>query len=290
VLQDLRGGEAVTGAAAIHVVFEGADVVGKTEQQRLLAGRMVREGISVVETSFPSDGLVGKALRRHLRGEIVVADVEAAEKTGNLMTSMEDALFFEALNCLDKMVVAADVRQYLREGTSVVSSRWTQTALVYGKDAGVDGACLRKAYSQMPQADVNFLLYARPVTCLARRGTDRDRYERDIDKQVRIAEEYHRMWRAPGYAGEGWCIVLDGEEPAEKVHERVWDHLLGHSKMQGLLSASKVGLLAAEGRLERLRQLVQRPGCTLQMSKSDADEFARLLFASPRGGSGEGGS
>lgn len=268
---------------AIFVVFEGADVVGKTEQVNLLTARFAAEGIPVARESFPRyETPVGLALGRHLRGEIRVCedDNELFENSISHKCASEDALFFEALNCLDKMAGAADVLENLTKGTSVISSRWWQTSVIYGKDAEISGEYLRRVYSRMPQADVNFLIDCSAATCLARRTTQRDRYERDLAKQERVRVAYRRMWSLPCAAGEGWNRILDGERTAEEVHALVWETLIGHSKMQGLLA--RHAPLSAEDRLERLRAIVQKPGNTLGMSEADAEEFAGLLFGLAR--------
>ena len=260
------------------MVFEGADVVGKTEQVNLLLGRFAAEGIPVMGISFPRyDTPAGLALGRHLRGEISVVENDGTLDLPHVAS--EDALFFEALNCLDKMAAAADIVKWLSEGTSVISSRWWQSAVIYGGDTGIPLEYLWRVYSRMPQADVNFLLVASAETCLARRGIDRDRYERDLSKQERVREAYHTMWTSSYGAGEGWSRILDGEEPAEKVHERVWDCLKGHSKMKRLLARARHGRLSPEKRLEKVRAIITKSGNKLCMSKEDAQEIVDFLFA-----------
>ena len=230
-------------------------MVGKTEQVNLLAQRFAAEGIPVARESFPRYTTnVGLALGRHLRNEIKVHEDD--EASGHYRRAPEDALFFEALNCLDKMAGAADVLENLTRGTSVISSRWWQTSVIYGKDAGISGQYLRRLYSRMPQADVNFLIDCSAATCLARRTTQRDRYERDLTKQERVRAEYREMWSSPCGAGEGWSIILDGEEPADMVHDRIWQILLGHSKMQFLWG--KHTLREDSVKLGRLRELLDK--------------------------------
>jgi len=263
---------------AVFVVFEGADVVGKTEQARLLQARFAAEGIPVYGTSFPRyETPVGLALGRHLRGEIAVLETEETlERTSVPARAGEDALYFEALNCLDKMAGAAEIRARLTEGTSVVSSRWWQTSVIYGRDAGFGEAYLRGVYSSVPQADVNFLLEASAETCLARRGTQRDRYERDLAKQERIREEYHKMWTCAGGAGEGWSILLDGERTAADVHEAVWEHLRRHSKVQRLLARRAPEDAAAI--LARVRELLgSRTWKAIDFSEDEVDEITTLI-------------
>jgi len=264
---------------ALFVVFEGADMVGKTEQVERLRRRFESEGILVTTTSFPRyETPVGKAISRHLRGEISV--VENDETLDLLHRAPEDDLYFEGLNCLDKMAAAAEIRSALAEGISVISSRYWQTSVVYAKDAGLDGAFMRRVYSTMPQADVNFLLDASLEVSLGRRIELRDRFERDRGKQERIRQDYVRMWSSAGGAGEGWSRILPGDSSAEYVHEAVWATLLGHSKMQELLhSRSSSSSQSAE--LVRLRELA-RDCMNLgfeHMRDEDAHELSVLLGA-----------
>ena len=259
---------------AIFVVFEGADLVGKTEQVSLLRKRFEAEGILVTHTSFPRyETKVGQALGRHLRGEISV--VESDDTLEPSHVAPEDALFFEGLNCLDKMAGAEEIRAALSEGVSVISSRWWQSSVVYGKDAGQDGVFMRRVYSAMPQADVNFLLDVPLDVALSRRPDVRDRFDGDRDKQERVRASYLRMWQVGG-AGEGWCRVLHGEGSAEEVHADVWAALLGHSKMQRLL-AKHSSSVSAEERLARAREILSKHGNSFSMPEEDARELADLI-------------
>jgi hypothetical protein len=212
-----------------------------------------------------------------LRGEISV--VESDDTLDSPHVAPEDTLFFEALNCLDKMAGAAVVAKFLSEERSVISSRWWQSSVIYGKDAGFDGAYLRGVYSRMPQADVNFLIETSAETCLGRRGTNRDRYERDLAKQERVRAAYRAMWSSIYGAGEGWSRIIDGEALAEAVHAQIWDQLREHSKMQRLLARHVP--MSADERLARERAILEKPGNTVQMPESDARELSNCLFKRP---------
>jgi dTMP kinase len=224
------------------VAFEGGDACGKTTQVSMLAEKLTLLGIPTAATSFPRYGeATGKAIGRHLRGETWVTDGYdyGLGDTINVRRAPEDALFFQALQTLDKYEEAANILKILESGGVVVSSRWYQSAEVYGADDGLDAAMLRRAHACLPKADVNILLHLSSDASLALRPDLRDRFERDRAKQDRIRQSYLDMWwdkeaaarfRARSSFADGcdhrWDVVYCEGKSAEEVHDEVWDVVL----------------------------------------------------------------
>lgn len=209
------------------VAFEGGDACGKTTQVSMLAEKLTLLGIPTTATSFPRYGeATGKAIGRHLRGETWITDGDRFSR------APEDALFFQALQTLDKYEEAANILKILKSGGVVVSSRWYQSAEVYGADDGLDAALLQRAHACLPKADVNILLHLSSDASLALRPDLRDRFERDRAKQDRIRQSYLDMWwdRARSSFADGcghhWDVVYCEGKSAAEVHDEVWDVVL----------------------------------------------------------------
>jgi dTMP kinase len=213
----------------IFVVFEGADICGKTTQAELLTKRLVASGRPTRSTTFPRyDTKVGKAISRHLRGMLLVHDFEKSDTspfTADVIAD-EDDLYLHALHTLDRYEEAPLINAELAAGTSVVSSRWWQSMEVYGADSGIDLDNLERSHSLLPRADLNVLLNLSEEESLRRRPELRDRNERDRDKQQRVRAAYVTMWEHEEASDRVAWLRVDGDHlTEEQVHAMVWDRV-----------------------------------------------------------------
>ncbi len=209
------------------IVCEGVDAAGKATQSRALAQRL-----DAALFSFPRYGTpVGKAIKRHLHGEIQLCEVrhllDPGGQTGRTQhrEALEDALVFQSLNLLDKSDAASEIRRLLLNGQHVVCDRWIPSSRCYGAADGLDPAWLERMHASLPQADLNIFLDITPEEALRRRPEARDRYERDRDKQAAVREQYKQLWASGGdkyvtVDGDGGG---SGDGPIFVVAERVWE-------------------------------------------------------------------
>lgn len=213
----------------VFVVFEGADICGKTTQVELLTKRLVASGMPARSTSFPRyDTKVGKVISRHLRGELLVHDFEKSDTspfTADILAD-EDDLYLQALHTFDRYEEAPLINDELAAGTSVVASRWWQSAVVYGADSGLDPDALARAHSLLPRANLNVLLNLSEEESLRRRPELRDRLEKDRGKQQRVRAAYVAMWEVEAASDRVAWLRVDGDDlTEEQVHAVVWDRV-----------------------------------------------------------------
>jgi thymidylate kinase len=245
---------------ALFTVIEGSDACGKTTQVKLLVQKLQESGLCTVEMSFPryatvvgnaiskhlkgtiqlTDTVVGNAISNHLKGTIQLTDtnVSVIHKYPQIegVRAEEDGLVFQALQTMDKYEAAADILVHLKQGTNVVSSRWWQSAIVYGADMGLDLNNLTKVHALLPRADLNVLIWLPEAETKARRPDMRDWIEKDSERQHRVREAYRQMWAERGSAlsagshgrrpredfeGNYW-LVVDGRDDESQVHGKIW--------------------------------------------------------------------
>jgi dTMP kinase len=185
------------------VALEGIDGSGTTTHTALLAERLEAEGFTVVSTREPSDGPVGKLIRRGLRGELA-------------MDAATLALLFasDRLEHLERLL-----RPAVQRGEVVVSDRSLLSSLVYqGMD--LPGSWVEEINSRAPWPHLLLWLDVPPdeaVARIARRGQPTERFE-----EARLLSALHDRYEA--LCG-GRVVRVDGVDRVEKVRARCWSVL-----------------------------------------------------------------
>lgn len=205
------------------LVLEGLDAAGKATNAKRLAARLDSLGMTAVVYSFPRYGTdVGKAILRHLKGQIVLMDVSDAEYTIEAaVRAEEDALAFQALCLADKTDAAVEIENHLGLGRVVICDRWYQSAVAFGGADGLDDDWLHRIHAGLPQAWLNIYIDVPPEEALRRRPEARDRYERDREKQKVVRVNYEKLWTNAGAD----YVKIDGVGTQDEVHERIWSAL-----------------------------------------------------------------
>jgi dTMP kinase len=181
------------------VVFEGLDQSGKQTQAEQLRDQLRQDGHKARLVSFPDYGTsIGEEIARALQGE--------REYGPDVMQLLYIANRYER---------KPDLHRWLDGGLILVCDRYTASSIAYGEALGLDPAWLEETQKFLPPATLTILLDIAPETAVQRKAVDRDRYERDLQLQMRVRESYRRQ-----AAQHGW-VQLDGERPKEIVAEDV---------------------------------------------------------------------
>lgn len=187
------------------IAFEGLDQSGKETQVRAVREHLRSEGRKVRIVSFPDYSTsIGEELARALNGE--------REYAPDVMQLLYIANRYER---------KADLVRWLEGGLILLCDRYTASSLAYGEAHGLDAGWLAEVQRFLPSADLTILLDIAPEVALARKRTDRDRYERDLEMLARARASYHRQ-AAPGSphraaTGPHPWIVIDGDRSREAV-------------------------------------------------------------------------
>lgn len=186
------------------IAFEGLDQSGKETQARHLRARLEADGRKVHAVSFPDyQTPIGREIRAALTGE--------RDFGPDVMQLLYVANRFEYKPRLDAWLSAGDV---------VVCDRYRASSVAYGESQGLDGGWLEDIQRHLPTAAVTVLLDIAPETAVARKGQNRDRYERDLPLLGRVRESYKRQ-----AARHGW-IVINGESAKDAVTAAVQQAVL----------------------------------------------------------------
>jgi dTMP kinase len=180
---------------SVLIAIEGLDQSGKQTQAELLRDRLKADGRKARLVSFPDYATsIGEEIARALQGE--------REYGPEVMQLLYVANRYER---------KADLQRWLDGGIILVCDRYTASSVAYGEALGLDAAWLTDMQRFLPPAALTILLDIAPETAVKRKAADRDRYERDLELQMRVRESYYRQ-----AAAQEWTLV-DGERSKSDV-------------------------------------------------------------------------
>lgn len=183
------------------VSIEGIDGCGKSTHAKLLARWLRARGYKVVVTDEPTNGPVGRIIKRILRGELKVP--VAAE-----------ALLFAAdrLHHMDKLILPA-----MRAGKIVITERYTYSSLAYQSARGLNLQWIAKLNEKALKPDLEILIDVPAEVGFRRIKGVRvlDTFEKDLKLQRRVRANYLRVSK------KGGAKILNGDHPVKEVQAKL---------------------------------------------------------------------
>jgi dTMP kinase len=177
------------------IVFEGLDQSGKQTQAELLRDWLKKEGHRARLVSFPDYGTsIGEEIARALQGE------------RNYGPEVMQLLYVA-----NRYERKPDLQRWIDGGLILVCDRYLASSIAYGEAQGLDRLWLAEIQKFLPRPSLTFMLDIEPETAVQRKAVDRDRYERDLEMQMRVRDSYKRQ-----AAAEQW-VVLDGERSKRAI-------------------------------------------------------------------------
>ena len=185
------------------IAFEGLDQSGKETQARLLVEALRADGRRVETLSFPDyETAIGREIGEALAGR--------REYGADVMQLLYIANRFEK---------KPQMLEWLAAGAVVVCDRYVASSVAYGEAQGLDAAWLAEAQRYLPQPDLTFVLDIAPDIAAARKRTNRDRYERDLDLLARVRDSYRRQAAQPRW------VLVDGERAKDVIAAEIREGL-----------------------------------------------------------------
>lgn len=181
------------------IAFEGLDQSGKETQARHLRARISQEGRKVHAISFPD-------YNTPIGGEIAAALKGEREFGPDVMQLLYVANRFEYKPRLASWIDA---------GADIVCDRYRASSIAYGEAQGLAREWLDEIQRPLPLADITVLLDIAPATAVARKKTNRDKYERDLSLLARVRESYRAQ------ASQAGWVLIDGEQEKDAVQAAV---------------------------------------------------------------------
>lgn len=183
------------------IALEGADGCGKSTQVEMLKKWLSSEGFDVKTTKEPTDGPVGKILRKNLNNEIDLCPES-------------EALLFAGDRAQH---VFEELEPELEEGKIIITGRYLFSSLVYQNVRGLELDWLEKINKHALKPDLTILIDVPTETGLKRVNEtgSPDKFEENLDMQKKVRETYLEI------AKENNIPVVDGAKSIENVHNQI---------------------------------------------------------------------
>lgn len=178
------------------MALEGVDAVGKRTQSSLLGAWLRSKGAISNTLSFPDYGTV---IGREIKGFLLGERAYSAE-VGHMLYAVNR---WEKKGEMEALLARSDV---------LIINRYSPSNLVYGVANGLKLDWLVNLEAGLPRADLVLVLDAPPSVLSSRRGSNKDRYERNIGLQERVRSVYLELAKE-----FGWTIV-DADQGIQGTH------------------------------------------------------------------------
>ncbi|MEM1822885.1 MAG: dTMP kinase [Candidatus Hadarchaeales archaeon] len=181
------------------MVLEGIDGCGKSTQARMLAEWLRSEGYEVILTDEPTDGPIGRFIRKILNGEIRTS------------ISAEVNLFAaDRMWHLGNVILPA-----LGDGKIVISERYVCSSIVYQTTRGASLKEILAANKFAPEPDLSILIDTPPEVSMRRMNKKLDEFEKDLKLQRSVRLRYLQL------AKNGKLKLVNGTLSADEVQNEI---------------------------------------------------------------------
>jgi dTMP kinase len=183
----------------VFICIEGLDGSGKSTQAKLLTKKLCQAGYTAVFTAEPSQGKIGKFLRKRLFEQ-------------ERMPTTVEALLFAAdrIEHVQSVIVPA-----LKEGKIVISDRYVYSSLAYQGSAGLSLDWIETINNNAQKPDLSLFIDIAPEVVLKRLKRKKSVME-NMQTQQHVWAIYQK------YVARGELKRVDGDKSKNEVLDALY--------------------------------------------------------------------
>lgn len=181
----------------VFIAIEGIDGCGKTTQSKKLVRWLKKKRIKSVYTREPTNGVVGRILKKMARRENVDPKIEALLFAADRLEHLENIIL-----------------PYLEKGYVVVSDRYVYSSLAYQSVTTRDPQWVREINKYAVKPDLAILLDIEPHVGLGRIKRRKTKFEREKFLEG-VREKYLEIVK------DGELKVIDASKSVDEVAEEI---------------------------------------------------------------------
>lgn len=195
------------------IVIEGLDGTGKTTQAAILKERLNRSGISAMLSAEPTEGEIGKMIRRAISGQ------------GSYSSSVLAALFL-ADRIHHNLEPENGIQSTLSKGLSMISDRYYYSSMAYqGKGDDFDWVMRQNLdCADILRPDLCIFLDMAPEKCMERIFAGRDCTKLDVFENQEalrlIREDFHKVFSHLKEREN--ILIIDADDDIENIADKIF--------------------------------------------------------------------
>ncbi|MGK7938555.1 MAG: dTMP kinase [Crocosphaera sp.] len=200
----------------LFIVLEGIDKAGKTTQAELLKTYFVKGGNAAIISSEPTDGILGKLIRKSLQGSIFAINNKARfdEQMAYLFAADRHYHLYNDVNGVYKLIE--------KDYSHVIATRYYFSSLAYNCNNQEDYDFVYGLNKRFPNPDIVIYLDIPLDIALSRleKAAYQEVYETQ-EKLQQVRNNYHKIFQS--YQGK--MLKLNANQTKEDIHHQIINYL-----------------------------------------------------------------
>ena len=200
----------------LFIVLEGIDKAGKTTQAELLKTYFIKEGNVAVISSEPTDGVIGKLIRKSMQSSIFAIKNKAKfdEQMAYLFAADRHYHLYNNVDGVYKLMQEDD--------SHVIATRYYFSSLAYNCNNQKDYDFVYSLNQRFPNPDLVIYLDIPLDIALSRlkNSAYQEVYETQ-EKLQQVRNNYHQIFQSY----EGRILRLDANQKKEDIHHQIINYL-----------------------------------------------------------------
>ncbi len=200
----------------LFIVLEGIDKAGKTTQADLLKRYLINQGNSAVISSEPTEGVIGKLIRKAMQNQVFVMKEKAKfdEQMAYLFAADRHYHLYNEVDGIYKLIQ--------QDNSHVIATRYYFSSLAYNTNNKEEFDFVYGLNKRFPNPDLVIYLDISLDIALHRLANVpyKEVYETQ-EKLQQVKDNYQQIFQS--YQGK--ILKIDAKDSIEQIHQRITDYL-----------------------------------------------------------------
>ncbi len=200
----------------LFIVLEGIDKAGKTTQAELLKRYLINQGNSAVISSEPTEGVIGKLIRKAMQNQVFVMKDKAKfdEQMAYLFAADRHYHLYNEVDGIYKLIQ--------QDNYHVIATRYYFSSLAYNTNNQEEFDFVYGLNKRFPNPDLVIYLDISLDIALHRLANVpyKEVYETQ-EKLQQVKDNYQQIFQS--YQGK--ILKIDAKDSIEQIHQRITTYL-----------------------------------------------------------------
>ena len=203
----------------LFIVLEGIDKAGKTTQAELLKHYLINQGNSAVISSEPTEGVIGKLIRKAMQNQVFVIKEKAKfdEQMAYLFAADRHYHLYNEVDGVYKLIQ--------HDNSHVIATRYYFSSLAYNTNNQEEFNFVYGLNKRFPNPDLVIYLDMSLDIALSRlENVPYTEVYETKEKLQQVKDNYQQIFQAY----QGRILKIDAKDSIEQIHQIITAYLEKH--------------------------------------------------------------